>query len=82
MPPLRALSAICLPGEVNWSRHGDKPRMLNPADDSALPLHVQSPGTRVRKAAETLRVETDDGSTAVPLIDVSEVALYGWVRGA
>lgn len=75
--PRCALAAICLPDEVNWFRHGDPPRMLNPADDPALPLHVQTPGARVRKEAETLVVETDEGATTVPLIDVSEVALYG-----
>lgn len=55
----------------------EPPRMLNPSADPALPLHVQSPGARLRKSAETLVVETEDGSTTVPLIDISEVALYG-----
>jgi CRISPR-associated exonuclease Cas4/CRISPR-associated protein Cas1 len=75
--PRCALAAICLPDEVNWFRRGEPPRPLNPADDPALPLHVQAPGARIRKSAETLVVETEDGTTTVPLIDVSEVALYG-----
>jgi CRISPR-associated exonuclease Cas4/CRISPR-associated protein Cas1 len=33
----------------------------------------------VRKAGETLLIETDDGKTEVPLIDVSELALFGSV---
>jgi CRISPR-associated exonuclease Cas4/CRISPR-associated protein Cas1 len=75
--PRCALAGVCLPDEVNFFRRGEAPRPLNPADDPALPLHVQAPGARVRKTGETLVVETEDGSTTVPLIDVSELALYG-----
>jgi CRISPR-associated endonuclease Cas1 len=62
---------------VNYFRHGDPPRPLNPADDPALPLHVQAPGARVRKSGETLVVETEEGETKIPMINVSELALYG-----
>lgn len=75
--PRCALAGVCLPDEVNFFRRGEAPRPLNPADDPALPLHVQAPGARVRKTGETLVVETEEGSTTVPLIDVSELALYG-----
>lgn len=75
--PRCALAGICLPDEVNWFRKGDPPRPLNPADDPALPLHVQAPGARVRKSGETLLVEVEEETTKVPLIRVSELALYG-----
>jgi hypothetical protein len=76
--PRCALAGICLPDEVGFFRKGMPPRPLNPADDPALPLHVQSPRARLRKSAETLRIEVEDGERAtVALNDVSEVALYG-----
>lgn len=72
-----ALAGICLPDETNFFRKGAVPRPLNPADDPALPLYVQTPGARVRKSGETIIVETDDGKVETPLISVSEVALFG-----
>jgi len=75
--PRCALAGICLPDEVNLFRKGQVPRMLNPADDPALPLHVQTPGARLRKTGEQLIVEADDQSTKLPLIEISEVGLYG-----
>ena len=75
--PRCALAGICLPDETNYFRKGHAPRPLNPADDPALPLHVQTPGARVRKSGETFIVEADDTKTEVPLIHVSELILYG-----
>jgi CRISPR-associated endonuclease Cas1/CRISPR-associated protein Cas4 len=76
--PRCALAGICLPDEVGFFRKGLPPRPLNPADDPALPLHVQNPRARLRKSAETLRIEVEEGESAtVALNDVSEVALYG-----
>ena len=75
--PRCALAGICLPDEVNLLTRGRVPRPLNPADDPALPLHVQTPGARVRKSGETLIVETDEGKTEVPLIRVSDLVLHG-----
>lgn len=72
-----SLAGICLPDEVNFFRRGDPPRPLNPSADPALPLHVQSPGAKVRKSGETLIVETDAGKVETPLIHISEVALWG-----
>lgn len=72
-----ALAGICLPDETNFFRKGAVPRPLNPADDPALPLYVQTPGARVRKSGEEIVVETDDGKVETPLIAVSEVALFG-----
>lgn len=75
--PRCALAGICLPDEVNLLNHGRMPRPLNPADDPALPLHVQTPGARVRKTGDTLIVDTDDGKIEVPLIHVSDLVLHG-----
>ena len=72
-----ALAGICLPDETNFFRKGTVPRPLNPADDPALPLYVQTPGARVRKSGEEIIVETDDGKVDSPLIAVSELALFG-----
>lgn len=72
-----ALAGICLPDETNFFARGTVPRPLNPADEPALPLYVQTPGARVRKSGERLVVETDAGKVETPLIDVSELALFG-----
>ncbi|GAB4529133.1 MAG: CRISPR-associated endonuclease Cas1 [Amphiplicatus sp.] len=72
-----ALAGVCLPDETNFFRKGTVPRPLNPADDPALPLYVQTPGARVRKSGEEIIIETDADKTAVPLIAVSELALFG-----
>ena len=72
-----ALAGICLPDETNFFKKSQPPRPLNPADDPALPLYVQTPGARVRKQGERLVVEADEQRVEVPLIDVSQVALLG-----
>jgi len=72
-----ALAGICLPDETNFFRKDAVPRPLNPADDPALPLYVQTPGARVRKRGEQIIVETDDEKVETPLIAISEVALFG-----
>lgn len=75
--PRCALAGICLPDETNFFRKGHAPRPLNPADDPALPLHVQTPGAKVRKSGESLVIEAEDSKTEVPLNHVSELAVYG-----
>ncbi len=72
-----SLAGICLPDETNFFNKGSVPRPLNPADDPALPLYVQSYGARVRKDGEQIIVETDDGKVETPLIAVSEVSVFG-----
>lgn len=72
-----ALAGVCLPDETNFFNKGSVPRPLNPADDPALPLYVQSYGARVRKDGEQIIVETDDGKVETPLIAVSEVSVFG-----
>ena len=75
--PRCALAGICLPDETNFFRKGNAPRPLNPADDPALPLHVQTPGAKIRKSGEALVIKADDTKTEVPLIHISELAVYG-----
>ncbi len=75
-----SIAGICLPDETNLFDHGSSPRPLNPSADTALPLYVQTPGSRVRKKGERLVVTTlDDDSVEVPIIDVSQVDLFGRV---
>ena len=75
--PRCSLAGICLPDETNLFRKGHPPRPLNPSDDPALPLYVQTPGARLRKSGERLVVETKEETVEVPLIDVSQVDLFG-----
>ncbi len=75
--PRCSLAGICLPDETNLFRKSLPVRPLNPADDPALPLHIQVPGARLRKRGGTLRVETEDDVVEVPLIHVSQVSLFG-----
>lgn len=75
--PRCSLAGICLPDETNLFRTGNPPRQLNPSDDPALPLHIQTPGARLRKAGARLVVETKKETVEVPMISVSQVALYG-----
>lgn len=75
--PRCSLAGICLPDETNLFRKGYPPRPLNPSDDPALPLYVQTPGARVRKSEEQLIVEIEEEKVELPLIDVSQVALFG-----
>ena len=75
--PRCSLAGICLPDETNLFAHGNPPRPLNPSDDPALPLYIQTPGARLRKRGERLIVESKKESVEVPMIDVSQVALFG-----
>ena len=75
--PRCSLAGICLPDETNLFRKGSSPRPLNPSDDPALPLYVQTPGARLRKSGDRLLVETEGETVEVPLIDVSQVSVFG-----
>ena len=76
--PRCSLAGICLPDETNLFRKGYAPRPLNPAADSALPLYVQTPRALVRKSGEQLIIEAEENKVKVPLIDVSQVSLFGF----
>lgn len=75
--PRCSLAGICLPDETNLFSKKYTPRPLNPSDDPALPLYIHTPGARLRKSSERLVVETEEDSTEVPMIDVSQVVLVG-----
>ena len=75
--PRCSLAGICLPDETNLFRKGHPPRQLNPSDNPALPLYVQKPGARLRKSGERLIVEAEEEKVEVPMIEVSQVALFG-----
>ena len=75
--PKCSLAGICLPDETNLFRNNRKPRQLNPSDDPALPLHIQTPGARLRKKGERLIIEVKGETIQVPMIDVSQVSLFG-----
>ena len=75
--PRCSLAGICLPDETNLFRKGYPPRPLNPSDDPALPVYVQTPRAKVRKRGERLVVESDGKPVSVPLISVSQLALFG-----
>ncbi len=75
--PRCALAGICLPDETNIAAGGKPPRQLNPADDAALPLYVQTPGAKVRKRGERLLVESGDDRVEVAMMDVSQLSLFG-----
>lgn len=86
-PPLRdspkcprcALVTVCLPDEINALRGSQlAPRPIAVPKDDALPLIIQSQRARVGKSGETLVVsEADQSETAVRLIDISDVAIFG-----
>ncbi len=78
--PRCSLAGICLPDETNLFTTGTPPRPLNPSDDSAVPLYIQDPRAYLRKRGDRLLVEADDNTIEVPLIDVSQVALFGPAR--
>lgn len=84
--PRCSLVGICLPDEVNLLRGGpddadDHVRRLIPARDDALPLYVQSAGTRIGRRGDELVIETRDGDkSTVRLVDTSQVCLFGAVQ--
>ncbi len=75
--PRCSLAGICLPDETNLFDRGGPPRPLNPSDEPARPLHVQTPRARLRKSGERLVVDVEGEKTELPLIEVSDVAIYG-----
>ncbi len=82
--PRCSLVGICLPDEVNLLRADDPDvpvRRLVPARDDALPLYVQTAGTKVGRRDDVLHIETRDGDKATVRIgDTSQVVLFGNVQ--
>ncbi|MDI3463215.1 MAG: CRISPR-associated RecB family exonuclease Cas4 / CRISPR-associated protein Cas1 [Nitrospira sp.] len=86
--PRCSLVGLCLPDEVGWLREpheGEAPalRKLVPGNDDALPLHVQTPGARLSKDGECLKVKDHDAVIGeARLIETSQVVLYGSVQAS
>jgi CRISPR-associated protein Cas1 len=90
--PRCSLVGICLPDEVNLLRQAlaeddnaaslpGGPRRLLPARDDALPLYVQSGGTRVGKDGDELTIQPRGAEKqTVRLGETSHVALFGQVQ--
>jgi len=84
--PRCSLVGLCLPDEVGWLRqphNGDMPalRKLIPTNDDALPLYIQTPGAKLGKDGECLKVKDhDDVIGEARLVETSQVVLYGAVQ--
>ncbi len=84
--PRCSLVGLCLPDEVGWLRqphNGDVPalRKLIPTNDDALPLYIQTPGAKLGKDGECLKVKDhDDVIGEARLVETSQVVLYGAVQ--
>ena len=86
--PRCSLCGICLPDETNLLRLGKdadpppaEPRRLLAARDDALPLYVQSAGTRVGKSGEELVITPREGpKETARLGQTSQVSLFGHVQ--
>ncbi|MCE2455833.1 MAG: CRISPR-associated endonuclease Cas1 [Gemmatimonadetes bacterium] len=72
-----SLAGICLPDETNLFNRGYPPRPLNPAEDPALPLYIQTVPAKLRKRGEHLVVELKEETVEVPMVEVSQVVLFG-----
>lgn len=84
--PRCSLVSLCLPDEVGWLRssHQDEEpvlRKLVPANDDALPLYVQTPGAKLAKDGECLKIKDHDQVIGeARLVETSQVVLYGSVQ--
>ncbi|MBX3300721.1 MAG: CRISPR-associated endonuclease Cas1 [Nitrospira sp.] len=84
--PRCSLVGLCLPDEVGWlrtPREGEEPalRKLVPTNDDALPLHVQTPGAKLAKDGDCLKVkDRDEVIGEARLVETSQVVLYGAVQ--
>ena len=83
--PRCSLVGICLPDEVRLLKAAGEqavePRLLFPARDDALPLHVQHQGARVKKDGSVLQVlDGDELLAEARLEEVSHLVLFGGVQ--
>ncbi|WHZ25378.1 MAG: CRISPR-associated RecB family exonuclease Cas4 / CRISPR-associated protein Cas1 [Nitrospira sp.] len=84
--PRCSLVGLCLPDEVGWLKAphgGEEPalRKLVPTNDDALPLYVQTPGAKLAKDGECLKVKDHDEVIGeARLVETSQVVLYGTVQ--
>ncbi len=84
--PRCSLVGLCLPDEVGWlrtPREGEEPalRKLVPTNDDALPLHVQTPGAKLGKDGDCLKIKDHDEVIGeARMVETSQVVLYGAVQ--
>jgi CRISPR-associated protein Cas1 len=83
--PRCSLVGICLPDEVRLLKaageHPVEPRLLFPARDDALPLHVQHQGARIKKDGNILQIlDGDELLAEARLEEVSHLVLFGGVQ--
>ncbi len=84
--PRCSLVGLCLPDEVGWLRQphdeeGPALRKLIPTNDDALPLYIQTPGAKLGKDGECLKVKDHDELIGeARLVETSQVVLYGAVQ--
>ncbi len=77
--PRCALVGICLPDEVAFLLEGRvSPRPIAVPRGQELPVYVQEQRARIRKEAESLVVEVEDGPPVrARLVDTSALVLFG-----
>lgn len=83
--PRCSLVGICLPDEVRLLKATSdarvEPRLLFPARDDALPLHVQHQGARIKKDGNVLQVWDEDTLLAeARLEEVSHLVVFGGIQ--
>jgi CRISPR-associated protein Cas1 len=83
--PRCSLVGICLPDEVRMLKAAGvediEPRLLYPARDDALPLHVQHQGARIRKDGAVLQIQDGEELLAeARLEEVSHLVLFGGIQ--
>jgi CRISP-associated protein Cas1 len=89
--PRCSLCGICLPDEINLlrmdgddgagSQGANEPRRLLAARDDALPLYVQTSGSRIGKSGEELVIVPREGpKQTARLGQTSQVSLFGQVQ--
>jgi CRISPR-associated protein Cas1 len=83
--PRCSLVGICLPDEVRMLKAAGteaiEPRLLFPARDDALPLHVQHQGARIKKDGNVLQIlDGDELLAEARLEEVSHLVLFGGVQ--
>ncbi len=77
-----SLNHVCLPDEtLHVKGRLDEPRQLYPGRDDCGLLHVITPGTRIGKTGEAVKISTpDEKDSLVPIKDVAHVCCWGNVQ--
>jgi CRISPR-associated protein Cas1 len=76
-----SLASICMPDEINALNGATgELRRLYPSRDDAVPVYITGDGASVHIKAGRLEIIREDGTSSVPLNDISQLSLYGNVR--